>query len=138
MVDPAKPNGVFDAISSAALELREFGEIEEIVSGTATGVDTLGELWAAREGLPVCRMPARWKVNGKLDRGAGPKRNFKMAKYVGYRVGGLILIHYGPRIKPPTPGSTNMFGIAQDFSLHIAVRYGIGKRHDKRKRHEKP
>lgn len=51
--------------------------ITEVVSGTAPGVDTLGERWAAENGIPVRRMPADWNTG----KGAGFVRNRKMAEY---------------------------------------------------------
>jgi len=51
---------------------------DEVVSGTARGVDTLGERWAREHGVPVRRMPADWDEHG---RAAGPIRNREMAAY---------------------------------------------------------
>jgi hypothetical protein len=34
--------------------------ITHVVSGTAAGVDTIGEAWAIEHGIPVIRMPANW------------------------------------------------------------------------------
>lgn len=62
-------------------ELNRFAEmlpISEVVSGSASGVDTEGEKWAESKGLPVTRFPAHWQTHG---RGAGPIRNQKMADY---------------------------------------------------------
>lgn len=52
--------------------------ITELVSGTASGVDSLGEKWAIDRLIPVKRFPADWKKNGKA---AGPIRNKEMAEY---------------------------------------------------------
>ena len=46
-----------------------------IISGTAPGVDRLGEQWAAARGIKVLRMPADWQAHGKA---AGPIRNSAM------------------------------------------------------------
>lgn len=59
-----------------------------IVSGTAGGVDLLGEQWAAAHELPVHAMPADWKRHGKA---AGPIRNEQMAHYAE----GLVCIWDG-------------------------------------------
>jgi hypothetical protein len=53
--------------------------ITEVVSGTARGVDQLGERWAARHGIPVRRFPADWNRYG---RSAGIRRNEQMLVYV--------------------------------------------------------
>jgi len=52
--------------------------ITELVSGTAIGVDQLGEQWATTRSIPVTRMPADWNQYGKR---AGPARNKAMAQY---------------------------------------------------------
>jgi len=48
-----------------------------IVSGTAKGVDRMGEQWAEENGIPVERYPANWSKYGKS---AGYKRNTEMAQ----------------------------------------------------------
>lgn len=52
--------------------------ITEVVSGTAAGVDTLGEQWAEDWDIPVKRFPAEWEKYGKR---AGHIRNDEMARY---------------------------------------------------------
>ena len=46
-----------------------------ILSGGASGADTLGEKFAKNHKLKVERYPAEWKMYG---RAAGPKRNAQM------------------------------------------------------------
>ena len=53
-------------------------EITEVVSGTAIGVDSLGEKYARVNDIPTERKPADWNKHG---RAAGPIRNREMAKY---------------------------------------------------------
>lgn len=60
--------------------------VAEIVSGTARGVDQLGEKWAAEHGIPVEHFPANWDIHG---RAAGPIRNEEMAEYAD----ALVAIH---------------------------------------------
>ena len=50
----------------------------EIVSGTARGVDRVGEIWAEANGIPITKMPADWNKYGKA---AGYIRNSEMAEY---------------------------------------------------------
>ena len=50
----------------------------EIVSGTARGADSMGELYAQNKGFKLTRFPAKWKEFG---RSAGPIRNEEMAEY---------------------------------------------------------
>jgi len=49
-----------------------------VVSGTAKGVDKLGEYWAESVGAKVEQFPADWEQYGKL---AGFRRNRQMAEY---------------------------------------------------------
>lgn len=53
-------------------------EITEVVSGTAIGVDRLGERWALANSVPVKEMPADWN---RFGNSAGPQRNRAMAEY---------------------------------------------------------
>lgn len=53
-------------------------EITEVVSGTAQGVDRLGEHWANENNIKLRRFPANWNKHG---RSAGPIRNKEMANY---------------------------------------------------------
>lgn len=52
--------------------------ITEVVSGTAHGVDRLGEQWAVQNNVPIKYMPPDWNLHGKA---AGPIRNKEMAEY---------------------------------------------------------
>lgn len=52
--------------------------IIEIVSGTARGADTMGEVYAIGNNIPVKRFPADWDRYGKS---AGYRRNEQMAQY---------------------------------------------------------
>lgn len=57
-------------------------DIDEVVSGKAQGIDTLGEKWAKAHGLPVTGFPAGWRgSDGFLDPTAGMRRNERMAAY---------------------------------------------------------
>ncbi|MDR2199023.1 MAG: DUF2493 domain-containing protein [Deltaproteobacteria bacterium] len=58
-------------------------EVTEIVSGRARGVDTLGEEFARKRGLPVRLFPADWKRFGPS---AGYRRNEEMAAYADFGV----------------------------------------------------
>jgi hypothetical protein len=49
----------------------------EIISGTANGVDKLGEQWAIKNNIPLKQYPADWNKYGKS---AGYKRNLLMAE----------------------------------------------------------
>ena len=64
--------------------------IEEVVSGCANGVDSLGERWAEENNIPVKHFPADWDKHGKA---AGPIRNCQMAAYAD----AAVVIHNGSR-----------------------------------------
>lgn len=51
-------------------------KITTVLSGTARGVDKLGEQWARENKIPIHRYPAEWDIYGK---GAGFRRNMEMA-----------------------------------------------------------
>jgi hypothetical protein len=59
-----------------------------ILSGTARGVDRLGELWAKKNRIEIQRCPALWTVHG---RAAGFIRNGEMVE----RADAIICIHLG-------------------------------------------
>lgn len=67
-----------------------------IVSGKATGADSLGEQFAREYNFPIIEMPANWNEYGKR---AGPIRNEEMAKISQY----CIIFHDGQ-----SKGSLNM------------------------------
>jgi len=50
----------------------------EIVCGKAKGADSLGELYANENGLPLHEFPANWNMHGKA---AGPIRNEEMGNF---------------------------------------------------------
>jgi hypothetical protein len=70
--------------------------IEEVVSGTAAGIDKSGEYFAEKYRIPVKKFPANWDKHGKA---AGHIRNKEMADYADE----LILIWDGE-----SRGSANM------------------------------
>lgn len=71
--------------------------ITEVVSGAEkSGVDALGERYAADNNLPVQRAPADWDTHG---RAAGHIRNAEMAKYADAAI--VICVNQ-------SPGSMNM------------------------------
>jgi len=81
--------------------------ITEVVSGTARGVDQMGEAWAANNNVPVKRFPADWDGLGKR---AGYIRNQAMAGYAE----ALVLVWDGQ-----SAGSGHMLAIAHALKLKI-------------------
>lgn len=57
-------------------------KIEIVVSGGASGADKIGTDTCNELGIPYIVFPAEWyDKNGKLDRGAGFKRNWSIVKF---------------------------------------------------------
>lgn len=81
----------------------------EIFSGTARGVDQLGERWAREHSIPVRQFPADWDRFGKS---AGYKRNEEMAK----RGDALVALWDGK-----SKGTHYMIQIAKAHKLKIKV-----------------
>jgi len=72
----AGSRGITDIkIIAEAVAESEF-KITSVVSGTARGVDKLGEEWAKTNGIDLIQYPANWNKYGKL---AGYRRNVEMA-----------------------------------------------------------
>lgn len=83
------PAIVYQHIEEVRSLLRSYNDdITEVVSGTAKGVDTIGESWAELNEIDIVQFPAPWKELGKL---AGLSRNIEMAEYAD----GLIAIWDG-------------------------------------------
>lgn len=98
-------------ISLVEQAIKESGfKITEVVSGTARGVDFLGELWAIKNKIPIKRFPADWGHYGKA---AGHKRNEQMAVYAE----ACIIIWDGV-----SRGSLNMIKNAEIVGLKLFIK----------------
>jgi hypothetical protein len=96
------------ALVEEAIKISGF-EISQIVSGKAKGVDTLGEVWALANNIPVEAFPADWSQHG---RAAGPIRNRQMAEYAD----ALIAIWDGE-----SKGTANMIQQARNKRLNVFI-----------------
>ncbi len=96
------------SIVSTAIMSAPF-KIDEIVSGTAYGVDKLGEAYALRHKIKVSQFPADWNKYGKS---AGYKRNEQMADYAD----ALIAVWDGV-----SKGTNHMIEIAKRKNLKIFI-----------------
>ncbi len=83
--------------------------ITEIISGTANGVDKLGEQYAKKYDIPIKHYPANWTLYGKS---AGYKRNVEMANNADH----LICIWDGV-----SKGTKHMLDIVKQKGLHYNV-----------------
>lgn len=84
--------------------------ISAVISGGATGVDSLGERYAKEKHLPLEVYPAEWK---KYGTSAGPIRNRKMAENAQQ----LIALWDGKSI-----GTKNMIDTAKELNLTVYVK----------------
>lgn len=84
-------------------------DIKEIVSGTAQGVDKLGEQYAKGLDIPIKQFPANWKAYG---RSAGFIRNCEMAEYAD----ALIAVWDGK-----SRGTKHMIDKAKELKLKVFV-----------------
>lgn len=84
--------------------------ITEVVSGTAKGIDQLGERWAFFNNIPVKKFPADWDKYGRV---AGIMRNQQMAEYAE----ALIAIWDGS-----SNGTRNMIQEARNRNLKVFVK----------------
>jgi len=84
-------------------------EISAVLSGTARGVDRLGERYARENNIPLEKHPANWDLYG---RSAGYRRNEKMA------IAGdaLIALWDGE-----SPGTKHMIDLANKHKLKVFV-----------------
>jgi len=96
--------------------------VTEVVSGAARGVDTVGELWAEKHGIPVKQFPAQWNFHGAM---AGPLRNVEMARYacscketedyaLSVKPAALVLVWDGS-----SKGSAHMLRTAKRYPIKI-------------------
>lgn len=90
--------------------IRSRHHIDTIVSGTARGVDTLGERYAKEHNINLMRFTPDWNRYGKR---AGYIRNTEMANNADI----LLVIMY-----PDSKGSMLMYNIAKQKKLTIYKR----------------
>lgn len=100
------PKKILSAIEE---HIEQFGEITEVVSGTARGADKAGEVWAELNNIPVKKFPANWEQFGKS---AGYKRNLEMAEYAD-----AALVIWDGRSR----GSKHMIDISKKYNLKLKV-----------------
>ena len=96
-----------------ALELELHGDNTVIISGGATGADTLAEEYAKVFGLETEIYPAEWKKYGK---GAGIIRNAIIVEHCD-----MMLAFYGP--DGPTAGTQSSVRLAKEAGKVVKVHY---------------
>lgn len=94
---------IVDAVKASGFE------ITEVISGSAQGVDRLGETYAQKNNLALKRFPAEWDKYGKS---AGYRRNEQMAEHAE----ALIAIWDGK-----SKGTKHMIDIATRKNLKVYI-----------------
>lgn len=87
----------------------QMGVIDSVISGKAKGTDTLGELWAKGQGLPVLGYPADWDTYGNA---AGFIRNKEMAEVADVAIGFLA---------PESKGTRHMINLCKEKKIPLMV-----------------
>lgn len=122
-----KDYAVVEEAIHKGLEVLKIEKVSQVVSGHASGVDTLGEEWALKNGINIVTFPADWKdikapgavikerynqwtkKNEKYNANAGFQRNAEMAEYAD----ALIAVNLG------TNGTDNMVKLAKQKGLLV-------------------
>ena len=94
---------------------QEYGNITEVVSGTAKGVDKLGEQYANENKIPIKRFVPDWEGLGKK---AGHVRNRKMGDYAKEH-NGMLAAFWDKQSK----GTKGMVDYAKKIGLKSVVVY---------------
>ena len=89
--------------------LKNFPDIDTVISGCAPGADTLGAEWAAAHHVAVQTFPAYWNVYGKS---AGFIRNAEMGEHAD----ALIAFWDGK-----SKGTKNSIDIAEELNKKLYV-----------------
>lgn len=85
--------------------------VTEIVSGTARGADTTGEIYANLRNIPVKSFPADWNTHGKS---AGYIRNAEMADYAD-----MLIAFWDGKSR----GTKHMIDLAKSNGLKVEIHY---------------
>lgn len=87
----------------------------QIISGTAMGADSLGELYAQKYNYEVVRFPADWNRYGKR---AGYLRNAEMARYsIMDESSGVLIAFWDGESR----GTQHMINLAQQYGLEVHI-----------------
>ena len=86
-----------------------------IISGTASGADTLGEKFCKENSYNLVRFPAEWETLGKK---AGYVRNKEMAKYANKDTVSILIAFWDGKSR----GTKHMINIARKEKLKIYIK----------------
>ena len=103
---------------------QEYGNITEVISGTAIGVDKLGEQYANENNIPIKRFVPDWQGLGKK---AGHVRNRQMGDYAKEH-NGMLVAFWDKQSK----GTKGMIDYATKVGLKsVVMYYNVGVSDDK-------
>lgn len=105
---------MLNALDNLGIHLINTIDPVEIVSGHASGADTLGEKFAKAYNYPLKIFPADWNKYGKA---AGPIRNEQMAKYAAEADRGILVAFPIGESK----GTRNMIKLAKQYGLEVNI-----------------
>ena len=94
---------------------QEYGNITEVISGAAKGVDKLGEQYANENNIPIKRFVPDWEGLGKK---AGHVRNRQMGDYAKEH-NGMLAAFWDKQSK----GTKGMIDYAKNIGLKSVVVY---------------
>lgn len=94
---------------------QEYGNITEVISGTAVGVDKLGEQYANENNIPIKRFVPDWQGLGEK---AGHVRNRLMGDYAKEH-NGMLVAFWDKQSK----GTKGMIDYANNIGLKSVVVY---------------
>ena len=96
--------------------IRQSGfQVTQLLSGTARGVDTIGEQWARARGVDVLRFPANWQ---RFGRAAGYRRNAQLAQHAAAAAEGGALVAVWDGV---SRGTRHMIDLARQQGLAVYV-----------------
>lgn len=103
------------------------GWIDEIISGAAKGVDTMGEKFAKEQNINLVVFHANWNKHGNA---AGPIRNGEMGTYARIMAehkkmhSALIAIPHPESFKKKSGGTQHMIKFATDADFDYVFVHG--------------
>lgn len=105
---------LLNAVNDCGIHLINSVDPVEIVSGHASGADSLGEKMAKAYKYPLKIFPAEWDTYGKS---AGVIRNKQMAQYASEADRGILIAFPIGESR----GTRNMIELAKRYGLEIEV-----------------
>lgn len=98
----------YEDYASFITEMNKYNDITEIISGGASGVDSMAIKYANENNIKLTVFYADWKTYGKS---AGPIRNRKMAEYCKKSPNSRLIAFWDMK----SPGTKNMIYVYQSI-----------------------